>query len=111
MSAQSKLPKDGAQIVLWFRGLPQPSVFVTTRAEADRAMEDYQFYTDFDSLEDELERAAASDSTQVTPRKRPARKIEFMSYPDGSGTRSRTVVPIASLRALTIEFPTIQLAS
>ncbi len=34
-----KMPKDAAQVVLWFKGLPQPTGFLTLRDAADKAVE------------------------------------------------------------------------
>ena len=34
-----KMPKDAAQVVFWFKGLPQPTAFLTLRDEADKAVE------------------------------------------------------------------------
>lgn len=78
-----KMPKDAAQIVFWFKGLPQPLAFLTTREEGDKAVQDYR-----------------EQETYIT----------FLSYPDGRGVRSESTFDRESLRGLTIEYPTIQLA-
>lgn len=79
-----KMPKDAAQVVFWFKGLPQPTAFLTTREEGDKAM------------------SAFADG---------AEHVEFLSYPDGRGVRSQSVFRVDELRGMTIEYPTIQLAS
>lgn len=76
-----KMPKDSAQVVFWFKGLPQPTAFLTTREEADKAVADFK---------------AESD-------------VSFLSYPDGRGVRSESHFLRAELRGVTIEYPTIQL--
>ncbi|ALH23473.1 hypothetical protein AVV49_gp72 [Pseudomonas phage PaMx74] len=76
-----KMPKDSAQVVFWFKGLPQPTAFLTTREEADKAVADFK---------------AGSD-------------VSFLSYPDGRGVRSESHFLRAELRGVTIEYPTIQL--
>ncbi|UGL62870.1 hypothetical protein [Xanthomonas phage MET13-T1] len=78
-----KLPKDAAQLVLWFKGLPQPTAFLVLREEADRAVQSFK------------------DGEDVT----------FLSYPDGRGVRSESIFSIDDLRGVTFEYPTIQLAS
>jgi hypothetical protein len=82
-----KLQHDAAQIVLWFRDLPQPTSFVTTRIEAEEAVRVFSGNSGPDSN----------------------RQIDFQSYPGGDH-RSRTVVPCRELRALTIEWPSIKLS-
>lgn len=79
-----KMPKDAAQVVFWFKGLPQPTAFLTLRDEADKAVEAF--------------------------RKR-EETISFLSYPDGRGVRSESTFRVDELRGVTIEYPTIQLAS
>lgn len=79
-----KMPKDAAQLVLWFKGLPQPTAFLTTLAEAETCLE------------------RIGDG---------ADQMEFLSYPDGSGMRSHSIFQVADLRGVTIEYPTLQLAS
>ena len=76
-----KMPKDSAQVVFWFKGLPQPTAFLTTREEADKAVAFFK---------------AGAD-------------ISFLSYPDGRGVRSESHFLRAELRGVTIEYPTIQL--
>jgi len=78
-----KMPRDAAQLVLWFKGLPQPTGFLALRTDADRAVR------------------AFSDREDL---------VEFQSYPDGRGVRSTSVFATADLRGVTIEYPTIQLA-
>ncbi|ATS92251.1 hypothetical protein JTY56_gp72 [Xanthomonas phage Bosa] len=77
-----KLPKDSAQLVLWFKGLPQPTAFLVLREEADKAVQAFK---------------AGEDVT-------------FLSYPDGRGLRSESIFARADLRGVTFEYPTIQLA-
>ncbi|UYA98738.1 hypothetical protein P9A44_gp68 [Xanthomonas phage vB_Xar_IVIA-DoCa5] len=77
-----KMPKDAAQLVFWFKGLPQPTAFLTTRPEADKAMLSF----------------AEGDGN-----------VEFLSYPDGRGVRSQSIFRVEDLRGMTIEYPTIQL--
>lgn len=77
-----KMPKDAAQLVLWFKGLPQPTAFLTLREEADKAVQSFK------------------DGEDVT----------FLSYPDGRGMRSESIFAGDELRGVTIEYPTIQLA-
>lgn len=77
-----KMPKDAAQLVLWFKGLPQPTAFLTLREEADKAVQSFK------------------DGEDVT----------FLSYPDGRGMRSESIFSGEELRGVTIEYPTIQLA-
>lgn len=79
-----KMPKDAAQVVFWFKGLPQPTAFLTTRAEADKAVEDFKHGKNG--------------------------FLSFLSYPDGRGVRSESTFNCADLRGVTIEYPTIQLA-
>lgn len=78
----TKMPKDAAQAVFWFKGLPQPTAFLTTRDEADKVV------------------AAYRGGDEV---------VSFMSYPDGRGVRSESVFAVEDLRGVTIEYPTIQL--
>ena len=78
----NKMPKDAAQVVLWFKGLPQPTGFLTLRDAADKAVQ------------------AFKDGEDVT----------FLSYPDGRGMRSESIFSGDELRGVTIEYPTIQLA-
>ena len=78
-----KMPKDAAQVVLWFKGLPQPTAFLTTREEADEAIAAFM---------------AGHD-------------VSFLSYPDGRGVRSESVFSVEDLRGVTIEYHTIQLAT
>lgn len=80
----NKLPKDAAQLVLWFKGLPQPTAFLTQRDDADRAVADFKHG------------------------KEPF--LTFLSYPDGRGVRSESVFNMEDLRGVTIEYNTIQLA-
>lgn len=79
----NKMPKDAAQVVLWFKGLPQPTGFLALRDAADKAVEDFK---------------AGADH------------VTFLSYPDGRGVRSESSFRSADLRGVTIEYPTIQLA-
>lgn len=79
----NKMPKDAAQGVFWFKGLPQPTAFLTLREAADKAVEDF---------------------------KAGAEHVTFLSYPDGRGVRSESSFSTADLRGVTIEYPTIQLA-
>ncbi len=76
-----KLPKDAAQLVMWFKGLPQPTAFLATRDDADKAVSAFK----------------AGDD------------VAFLSYPDGRGVRSESVFLHSELRGLTIEYNTIQL--
>lgn len=78
-----KMPKDAAQLVFWFKGLPQPTAFLTTRVEADKTV------------------ALFKDGN--------ASYLSFLSYPDGRGVRSESVFNCSDLRGVTIEYPTIQL--
>lgn len=94
---QMKMPKDAAQLVLWFKGLPQPTAFLTTRLEAEQALSDYLLKT---------------DETNAHPASlKPTDVLSFKSYQDGSGMRSESVFAIADLRGVTIEYATIQLAA
>lgn len=77
-----KMPKDAAQIVFWFKGLPQPTAFLTTREEADKVVAGFKHGDE---------------------------SVSFMSYPDGRGVRSESVFEVDNLRGVTIEYPTIQL--
>lgn len=77
-----KMPKDAAQVVFWFKGLPQPTAFLTTRDEADKVV------------------AAYRGGDEV---------VSFMSYPGGRGVRSESVFAVEDLRGVTIEYPAIQL--
>ncbi len=77
-----KMPKDAAQVVFWFKGLPQPTAFLTTRDEADNVLADFR----------------GGDEA-----------VAFLSYPDGRGVRSESVFAVEDLRGVTIEYPTIQL--
>ncbi|UQM93888.1 hypothetical protein vBSmQDWS359_50 [Stenotrophomonas phage vB_Sm_QDWS359] len=79
----NKMPRDAAQVVFWFKGLPQPTAFLTLREAADKAVEDF---------------------------KAGAQHVTFLSYPDGRGVRSESSFNTADLRGVTIEYPTIQLA-
>lgn len=83
MSNQSsvEIPKDSAKVVCWFKGLPQPTAFLTTRVEADKVISD--FYKELPV-------------------------VSFQSYPDGSGARSESVFSRHDLRGVTIEYPTLQ---
>ena len=78
----NKMPRDAAQVVFWFKGLPQPTAFLTLREAADKAVEDF---------------------------KAGAQHVTFLSYPDGRGVRSESSFNTADLRGVTIEYPTIQL--
>lgn len=78
-----KMPRDAAQLVLWFKGLPQPTAFLSTREDADKALADFRAEKPF---------------------------VTFLSYPDGSGVRSESAFAGDDLRGVTIEYPTIQLA-
>lgn len=78
-----KMPKDAAQIVLWFDGLPQPTAFLTTRVEADVVLADFREDKPY---------------------------ISFFSYPDGHGVQSESVFSLYDLRGVTIEYETIQFA-
>lgn len=80
----NKMPKDAAQVVFWFKGLPQPTAFLTLRDAADKVVEDF---------------------------KAGAQHVTFLSYPDGRGVRSESSFLSADLRGVTIEYPTIQLAT
>lgn len=77
-----KMPKDAAQLVLWFKGLPQPTAFMTTREDADKAVAGYRHGDEY---------------------------VTFLSYPDGRGVRSESAFEVDGLRGVTIEYPTIQL--
>ena len=77
-----KMPKDAAQVVFWFKGLPQPTAFLTTREEGDKVV------------------AGFRGGDEV---------VAFLSYPDGRGVRSESVFAVEDLRGVTIEYPTIQL--
>jgi hypothetical protein len=77
-----KMPKDSAQVVFWFKGLPQPTAFLTTREEADKLV-------------------AAFRAEEP--------HLSFLSYPDGRGVRSESTFLRYELRGVTIEYPTIQL--
>ena len=79
----NKMPRDAAQVVFWFKGLPQPTAFLTLREAADKAVEDFKAGEEY---------------------------ITFLSYPDGRGVRSESSFNTADLRGVTIEYPTIQLA-
>ena len=79
----NKLPKDAAQIVFWFKGLPQPTGFLVLRDAAEQLVKDFQGG---------------------------AEHLTFLSYPDGRGVRSESTFRSADLRGVTIEYPTIQLA-
>ena len=59
-----KMPKDSAHVVFWFKGLPQPTAFLTTREEADKAL------------------AGFRGGDEV---------VTVLSYPDGRGVRSESV--------------------
>lgn len=83
MEQPNKMPRDAAQVVFWFKGLPQPTAFLTLREAADKAVEDF---------------------------KAGAQHVTFLSYPDGRGVRSESSFNTADLRGVTIEYPTIQLA-
>jgi hypothetical protein len=80
----AQMPKDAAQLVLWSKGLSQPTAFLVLRTDADKAMQ------------------AFADG---------ADHVEFLSYPDGRGLRSQSVFLVSDLRGATIEYPTIQIAS
>jgi hypothetical protein len=79
-----KMPRDAAQLVLWFNGLPQPTAFLVLREAGDKALEDFT--------------AGAEE-------------VRFLSYPDGRGLRSESVFLTENLRGVTLEYPTIQLAA
>lgn len=81
----NKMPRDAAQVVFWFKGLPQPTAFLTLRDEADKVVEGFKR-----GKEDYL---------------------TFLSYPDGRGVRSESTFRVDELRGVTIEYPTIQLAT
>lgn len=76
-----KMPRDAAQVVLWFKGLPQPTAFVVERDEATA-----------------VERQFAVGDPHV----------RFKSYPDGSGYRSDSSFLSSELRGITVEYPSIQ---
>jgi len=76
-----ELPRDAAKLVLWFKGLQQPTGFLVLRADAEVALRDFK----------------AGDA------------LGFLSYPDGSGLRSESVFVRSELRGVTVEFPTLQL--
>lgn len=78
-----KMPRDAAQLVLWFKGLAQPTGFLVLRKDADDAVRDFK------------------EGEAI---------LQFLSYPDGRGVRSESLFSTADLRGLTIEYPTIQLA-
>lgn len=78
-----KMPKDAAQLVLWFKGLPQPTAFLTLRDDAEK-----------------VKRAFVEE---------PRGSVTFLSYPDGRGVRSESVFACEDLRGVTVEYPTIQL--
>ena len=88
-----KMPRDAAQLVLWFKGLPQPTAFLTTREEAERVVGDFVLKVDQSG-------PASLKPTDV---------MRFLSYPDGRGVRSESVFAVEDLRGVTIEYPTIQL--
>lgn len=76
-----KMPKDAAQLVIWFKQLPQPTAFLTTFDDARAALDDFRKQED----------------------------ISFFSYPDGRGVRSESTFSHSELRGITIEYPTIQM--
>lgn len=79
--ATEKMPKDAAQVVLWFKGLPQPTAFLVERDEADSVVRQFN----------------VGDP-----------HIRFKSYPDGSGYRSDSTFLSSDLRGVTIEYPSIK---
>lgn len=81
LQPNTKLPKDAAQLVMWFRGLPQPTAFLVARKDADVAVEAFRGGLD----------------------------VHFLSYPDGRGVRSESTFLHSELRGLTIEYNAIQL--
>jgi len=80
--AGTSLPADAAQLCLWRTGLSAPTVFVVETKEANKVQQDF------------------ADGVEL---------LEFQSYPDGSGRRSRSVVKAEALDAVTSEYATIRL--
>lgn len=77
------IPRGAARLCLWHVGLPQPTIFVVREEDALRARHDFE---------------------QKAP------LVRFASFPDNSGCRSDSSFQVASLRGVTVELPTIQLA-
>lgn len=83
-----KIPKDAAQVVFWFDGLPQPTSFLVKRKDAESVMAEYT---------DMLNNVLGLVSFPVS----------FKSYPDGRGYSSETTFNAFNLRGVTIEYPSI----
>ena len=85
MSAQKpSLPVNAAQLCLWRRDMPAPTVFVVE-----------------DKLAHEVRNKFANGEPVLT----------FQSYQDGSGRRSDTTVKAEALDAVTVEYATLKIAS
>lgn len=82
--AKAPLPGDAAQLCLWRRDMPAPTVFVVEAKSAHEVRDKF------------------AKGEQV---------LTFQSYPDGSGRRSDTTVKADSLDAVTVEYATLKLAS
>lgn len=88
-----KIPKDAAQVVFWFDGLPQPTSFLVKRKDAESLMAEYT-----DMLNNMPEDGATG---------RASFPVSFNSYPDGRGYSSETTFNAFNLRGITIEYPSI----
>lgn len=76
-------PVDEAQIALWRPGVASPIAFKVDEAEGRRVLQEY---------------ADGADA------------VEFVTYMDGSGRRSRTVFQCSGLCGVTLEYATIAIA-
>lgn len=88
-----KIPKDAAQIVFWFNGLPQPTSFLVKRKDAELLMGEYN----------RVLNTICADG-EAGPVSFP---VSFKSYPDGRGYSSETTFNAFHLRGITIEYPSI----
>lgn len=76
-----KMPADAAHVVLWFKGLPQPTTFMVERVEADKIIRAFK-------VGDPM--------------------LQFQSYPNGSGYRSDSTFQTSDIRGVTIEYPSLR---
>lgn len=80
---KSDLPRDAAQLVLWFKGLKDPTVFVVAEVDAQNSLDAFNKGNEF---------------------------VTFKSYPFmNAGVRSESLFLSSDLRGITIEVPTIKM--
>lgn len=82
-NSSRKMPAGSAVILVWFKGLPQPTAFQVTGKEAKAAMLSYH----------------GGEDTM----------LRFVTIPDGRGLQAQNSFLVSELRGLTIECPTMTL--